>query len=243
MGKILVCKQNENLLLKKSKAFKYREIDLTALSCGASFDIEDKGDKLVGVSADEVDENPIYSIVTKEFGVYAKSAGVKSKIKVSFCDDGMMIVDVIEGGILIKPEEDVLLASRGVSEMPEVNLDNIYWVNADMLLSYKQYWSELKSIYTQDFEFIFKICGEVKNGLTSFGIQLIEEEVVDISGGEIAVLEAQIQQKEEAKRIKNGYNNIFGNTSKGYEFDDDDDEDEDEEDEDEDDDFDDGSNY
>lgn len=80
MSKILVCKENENLLLTKSKALKYKEVDLTSLTCGSPFDILDKEDKLVGVS-DDISENPIYSIVTDEFGLYAKSSGVTAKVK------------------------------------------------------------------------------------------------------------------------------------------------------------------
>lgn len=245
MSNILVCKQNENLLLKKSKAFKYKEIDLTALNCGTAFDLEDKEDKLVGVATDDVEENPIYSIVTNEFGLYAKSSNVKAKVKISFCDDGMMIVDVLDGAVIIKPEDDILLASRGVSELPQVNLDSIYWVNTDTLLSYRKYWKKLQSSHPQDFEFVFVLSGENRGGLTSFGIQLVTDEVIDISGGAIAVLESQMEKKEEAKQVKKGFNSLLQQTSSasGYEFDDDDEDEEDEDAYDEDDDVFDGSNY
>ena len=234
MSRILVCKDNEDLNLKKSKAFQYKSIDLTSLSCGSLFNIEDAGEKLVGVANEtgQADE-PIYTIVANEFGLYAMSDGISAKVKVSFCDNDMMVIDVLEGAVLIKPEDDVLLVSRGETQLPNVNLEKILWVNADMLLSYARYWGELKSRYVQDFEYVFVLKGENRDGkLESFGIKLVEEEVVDISGGKIAVLEAQLKAKEEALQAKKNFANLmkhYENTS--YEFDDDDDyEEEDEED-------------
>lgn len=234
MSRILVCKDDENLYLKKSRAFQYKDIDLTSITCGGAFSLEDNGEKLVGVSDNSAsDEEPIYTIVTNEFGLYEKSGGVKAKVKVSFCDNGMMVVDVLEGAVLIKPDEEVLLASRGVSELPSVNLDKILWVNADRLLSYAEYWGNLEMRHVQDFEFVFVLSGENNGGLTSFGIKEISDETVDISGGHIAVLERQIQLKEEAKQAKKGFNELVKEfSSSGYEFDDEDDEDEDDEDED-----------
>jgi len=235
MSKILVCKENENLLLTKSKALKYKEVDLTSLTCGNPFDVLDKEDKLVGVSSDDISENPIYSIVTNEFGLYAKSSGVTAKVKISFCDDGMMIVDILDGAIIVKPEDDVLLASRGVSELPQVDLNNIYWVNADMLLAYRKYWKDLQASHTQDFEFVFVLSGETKGALQSFGIQLVTDEVIDISGGAIATLQAMLEKKEEARQVKKGFANLLQQVSSGYDFYGDDDDDDDDEDYDEDD--------
>lgn len=242
MSKILVCKDNEDLALKKHRAFQYKDIDLTALRCGSAFSIEDKGDKLVGVESEIEDEEPVYTIVTNEFGLYAMSSGVQAKVKISFCDNGMMIVDVLEGAVLIKPAEEVLLASRGVSDLPNVDLNSILWVNADKILAYAQYWEGLKSKHTQDFEYVFVLRGENRNGLESFGIKAVPDETIDISGGHIAVLEAQMQVKEEARQAKRGFNALVEQASaSSYEFDED--EEEDYEDTEEDDDVDDGSGY
>lgn len=244
MSRILVCKDNQKLLLTKDRAFKYKTLDFLGVKCGQAFSIEDNDNSLKAVAEElNTQEEPIYSVVTKEFGLYAMSTGVSAKIKVSFCDDGYMIVDVLEGAILIKPEDDILLASRGISDLPNVHADGIEWVNADKLLSFKQFWGSMKDKYIQDFEYVFTIRGEVKGGLSSFGLKIEPDEVIDISGGAIATIEANAKMKEEAKQVKNSFKEIVNSATSGYEFDDDDDEDEEEYIEQEDDDFDDGSNY
>lgn len=245
MSKILVCKDDEDLVLKKSKAFKYKEVNFSGIQCSSVFSIED-GDSSLTAVTDELDQNeePIYSIITDEFGLYAMSQGVSAKLKISFCDDGKMIVDVLEGGILIKPEGDILLASRGVESMPAVQTEGINWVNASDILAFKKYWGSLKDTYIQDFEYVFVVKGEMRNKLSSFSIKIETDEVVDISGGKIATLEAQLQLKDEAKKAKNAFKDLVSNISgSGYEFDDEDDEEDSEEDQNDDDDFDDGSSY
>lgn len=242
---VLVCKDGQELKLNRSKAHKFTTIDLTELGCGKSFEFEAREDSLHGVPA-EMPEEMRYTLVTKEFGVYAMKDKVSAKIKVRFCDDGVMVVDLIEGAVLIKPEDDILLASVGVSSLPAVNEDEILWVDADKLLSYRQYWGGLKSSMTQDFEYVFIIKGGKIGGIESFGLRQITDETIDISGGYIAALEAELKKKEDAKKIQRGFAEIVaGSSVSGYAFDDDD-EDLDAEDEyveDEDDDFNDGSSY
>lgn len=226
---ILVCKDNENLLLTKSNAFQYKELDFTGVTSGQSFEIEDRVDKLVAVPSEGIDEDPIYTVVTDEFGLYAMSDKVSAKVKISFCDNGMMVVSIIEGAILVKPAGDVLLASRGVSNLPKVELDGIFWVNADKLLSYKKYWGTVKENYTQDFEFVFILKGDRKGSLHNFSITLIKDETIDISGGNVAVIEAQLKAKEEAKQVKKSFSSMVNQSKKPlYEFDDDDNDSEDE---------------
>lgn len=245
MSKVLVCKDDENLLLTRSKAHKFNKIDLTEIGCGKSFEFEAGDDSIVGVPAEQSD-NLKYTIVTKEFGLYAMKDKVSAKVKVRFCDDGMMVIDLIEGAVLIKPEDDVLLASVGVSELPSVVADNILWIDADKLLAYRDYWKGFKSSMVQDFEYMFILKGERISNTESFGVRLLNDETIDISGGYIAALEADKAKKEAAKKVQKGFAEIIaGSSVSGYSFDDDDDydEDESEEDEYEDDDYDDGSNY
>lgn len=246
MNKILVCKHDEDLMLTKSKGLNITTIDFTELSCGDTFSVKEENNKYIGVTESETDDNPIFSVVTNEFGLYAQSKGVKAKIKVSFCDGGMLIIDVLEGGILIKPEDEVLLVSRNMDNVPEVNLDSICWVTADTLLSFKQYWGKYKSLYNQSFEFVFEVSGELKyDELRSLNIRLISDEVVDISGGAIAVIEARDKKKEEARKVVKGYNTYLNavNSSSNFEFEDDEDIDTDEYIEDDDDFDEDGSSY
>lgn len=245
MSRILVCKDDEDLVLKKSRAFKYKEVNFSGVQCSSAFHIEDGDNSLTAVT-DELDtsEEPIYSIITDEFGLYAMSQGVSAKLKISFCDNGKMIVDVLEGGILIKPDRDILLASRGVESMPAVKADGIRWVNASDILSFKEFWGSMKDKYIQDFEYVFVVKGEMRNGLSSLSIRIETDETIDISGGKIATLEAQLQLKDEAKQAKNTFKDLVSNTSgSGYDFDDEDDEEDSEEDQNDDDDFDDGSSY
>ena len=245
MASILVCKEDEQMVLTKSNAYRFKTVDLSNIKCGDAFElVEDQNDfnKLIGVPADIEDEEPMYTILTNEFGLYAMDKDVSAKIKVSFCDNGMMLVTVIEGAVLIKPADDILLASRGVEELPDVKLDNVLWVDAEKILAYAKYWGNVKGRLTQDFEFMFNVKGKVLNGYSSFGIKSIEEEDVDISGGYSIILENEILAKEQARNIKKEFNSMTQKVSSSYTFDDDD-EDEIYYEEDDDEDFDDGSNY
>lgn len=224
MSSILVCSSNENLVLKRSKALQYKLIDLSGLSCGEFFDFVDSGEELTGIVTEE-QENPVYTLVTKEFGLYGFSNGVSTKVKINFCDNGMMMVDVIEGAVLIRPEGEVLLASRNVDGLPDVNVDEIFWVDAEKLLSYRSYWDGLKSKYIQDFEYVFELKGGKRNNLNSFSVKLIKDEVIDISGGHISAIEARLKTKEDAKIAKAAFDNLFRSSNTPLEFEDDEDED------------------
>lgn len=239
---IFVCKNNCSKKVTRSKALTYKSLDLSNLTTGQALDLNFSDGVIKGVPKESVtSDNPTYTILTDEFGVYAESKGVKAKIKVIFNDDGLMLVEVIDGGIFIKPEDNILFASRNMETAPAVDTDNILWVNADKLLSYRRYWNNKRGSYPQDFAFVFEISGEYVGSpctsrLETFTLRLLADEVEDISDGAIAVIEMQEKVHEEAQSAKKGFESLLQahNNSEGYDFDDDDD---DEEDEDEDDDF------
>lgn len=242
---ILVCKTDESLVLSRSKASHIKEINFNELKNGNSFNIVEEDGKFIGVASEEQEgdeDNPIYTFVTNEFGLYGMSHGMSAKIKIRFCDKGMMVIDLIQGGILVRPEDKVLLGTRGIETAPALNLNEIYWVNMDKLLSYAKYWLGLKSTYIYDFEYTFTVKGECINGMSHFGVHPHNDEDIDISGGAIAAVEAQLQAKAAAKQSRDWFNSLVAESSgSNYEFDDEDDYD-DTEDEYEDDDYD-GSDY
>lgn len=234
---VLVCGQGENLVLGKSKAFKYKELDFTGVSCGQAFHMDETENSLVAhVDSTKNADDVTYSIITDEFGLYAMSERIHAKVKVSFCDNGKMIVDLLDGIILIHPEDEIMSVSKNITEAPEVVLDRVLWVDANMILEYAQYWGTLKSNHIQDFEFVLDLKGEKRGTLESFGLKHIKEETIDISGGHIAMLEMEMRKKEEerekkemlhnqAVNVQNGFADLVSQyKDKSYEFDDDDEE-------------------
>lgn len=231
---VLVCGQGENLVLGKSKAFKYKELDFTGVSCGQAFCMDETENSLVAhVDSTKNADDVTYSIITDEFGLYAMSERIHAKVKVSFCDNGKMIVDLLDGIILIHPEDEIMSVSKNITEAPEVVLDRVLWVDANMILEYAQYWGTLKSNHIQDFEFVLDLKGEKRGTLDSFGLKHIKEETIDISGGHIAMLEMEMRKKEEEKEkkemlhnqavnVQNGFADLVSQyKDKSYEFDDD----------------------
>lgn len=162
----------------------------------------DDGESLVVKATGETPvEGTGYTFLCKEFGLYDDS--VSAKVSVIFCDNGWMLVTLLEGSFLIKHEDEILQPTVGSGSYPAVYKDEILWVDADKLLSGKKYFgSEFQQINWQDFEYIFTVSGCIKNKLLSFRCKHHYDEYIDLSLGYIAKLEEKLLRKkqEEASR-------------------------------------------
>lgn len=186
--------------------------------------------KTENVQLDETGE-PIYTFITKEFGLFGFEKGFKSLIEVKFCDEGTMIITLIAGSIVIRPDGNIIKASRAVgdSSVPNCKSDEILWINAEKLIQYVGYLAKFASRYPYDYEYYMEIGGSYEGHLESFKIREVHE-ANDISYGALAVVEAKEKRKEDAKqarkavRLLSSYNNNHtSNNSDDFDFDDDED--------------------
>lgn len=194
-------------------------------------------DSLVMKEADSTDkdanEEEVYTILCKEFGLFGYSHGVTAELSIIYLDNGYMLVTLWKGAMVCYLNNELVLPNVDCGDLPNFTNDDIYWVNAEHLLSYRKYMGA-KEYFMYDFEFSHILAGEVKGGLKSFRYKHIEEEDVDLSLGYYAQYEQTVLAKEEAKKASQ-FSKMFSPVSGSMqlEFDDDDFDDDDDEDEDE----------
>lgn len=166
----------------------------------------------------------VYMIPCKEFGLVDYN-NTKAKVSVILCDDGWMLLTLLDGAIVINLDDELLMPTVNC-DAPDVVKDDIKWVNINDILSYMTYWKEGKFPY--EYEWVFELAGGNINGMSNYKIHPVKEELIDISQGYIAQYELEKQNKEDVKRTQALMNTIVAsNMSDGVEFDEDDDEDED----------------
>lgn len=176
---------------------------------------------------------PVYTFITDEIGLYGLNKGVKSMLEIKLCDD-VMVVNLIAGSIVIRPEGKELKAIRGVEakDLPACNTKEIKWISVEDILSYAKSFAEYSDMFPFDYEYVVEIGGELgANGFSSFKIKK-SCEAYDISGGALAIKADELARKEdarEAKKMANTFTKVEEESA--YSFDDDD-EDEDDDDDD-----------
>lgn len=153
----------------------------------------------------QLDENgdPIYTFVTKEFGLYGLDKGFRSLIEIKFCDDGIMFINLIAGSIAIRPEGNILKASRAMdsSKIPNCTAKDILWVNAEKLLKYVGYLAKFADRYPYDYEYFIEIGGSYVDRMESISVRK-HCDATDISCGALAIKEAEEQNKAQAKEAR-----------------------------------------
>ena len=224
----IIVLNEEVSVLSRRGALKYKEVLFKDINTNDFISIVSNDDVLEVHKAEMSDTSEtVYTFVTKEFGLHGSSHGVKSKIKINFCDNGYMIVTIYDGSIIIKRGDDLLNASLNTSQSLSVDTQNILWVSAEDILSNLKFIDGFKGTYTQDFEYMLEVSGELKNDLRNFHMRVLKDETIDISGGIISMMEERLRQKEEAIRIQQGINSVLNQSLSSSVDDDDDDYDDD----------------
>lgn len=216
----------ENTIINRKKCHGYKHIKFDeGVETGSVITMETEDDTLL-IKA--TGEQPVvgtqYTFLTREFGLYG--GDLTAKVSIIFCDDGLMLVTLKEGSILITHEDQILQPAVGGDTYPPVYTDEILWVNADTLLSGKKYFGDdLQQVHWQDFEYVFTLSGGIKNGLRSFKCKHHYAEYIDLSLGYIDEMHKVIEKRQEAKSAKNMMDMFQKAPSTGFVFDDDDEED------------------
>lgn len=191
----------------------------------------------------EKDENPsgeeVYTVLCEEFGIVGGETGLKSRISIIHLDNGLMLLTLLKGALVIYLENELTILNVG--DIPAMNItqQSILWVNQKTFLDYGRYMGE-KGNFLFDYEFAFEIQGTNKTGNCDLHVQLLKQEDVDISLGYIAQWEQQRKNHADYMRTSSLMQAISQSSKLAdddYEFDDDeedyyDDEDDDYEEED-----------
>lgn len=210
----------ENRVLSRSKSHGYKYLKFSdEVETGSVIKLETEDDNLaVKVTGEQPVNGTYYTFLTKEFGVYGKD--IKALVSVIFCDNDWMLVTLKEGTILINHEDQILQPAVGEDAYPPVYADEIVWINAETLLSYKNYMKdELQKGHWQDFEYTYTVAGGIKGGLQSTTIKHHETESIDLSLGYIDELRKKLEKREEAKSARNMLDMFSNQSSSGMQFD------------------------
>ena len=220
--------------ITRSRALGCTALDLTDIEVGQAVDFKTNGSTIELHSTDsDESENPAYTILCKEFGVFGGNKNFSSKVSILHCDNGWMLVTLWEGAIIIKLDGKLMMPSTGVDTTPNVTESDILWVNCEKVQGYAKYLNH-KAPFVYDFEFMYIIKGFISSGMKSFSMKHVDDEDIDISAGQFLMAmqkKEQEKQAKEAKRLCKSFN--FG-TNQSLEFEDEDEDDEEDDDEDDD---------
>lgn len=199
--------EGKEVVLTRSKSHGYKTLKIGSdVEMASPIDFVTENDnELVLHAIEEEPEKLQYTFLCEEFGLYGykPKKGVSAKVSIIFCDDGKMLVTLLEGSLILKYNEDLIQPIVGDDKYPGVVADEVLWVNADMLLSHKQYFGDkIRQVHTQDFQYVFTLSGGKPSEGTSFILRRHTDEYVDLSLGHVAVMEDEERKKESAKRAQ-----------------------------------------
>ncbi len=222
----------------KRNASGYPEVYIEkGLTTGSLIEVVKQDGKISIVESKEVDntdEEPLYTFITKEIGLYNgdKDSKLRSAVSLIVCDE-YIVVTLFQGSIVFKPSagEGEMVASRDAVDLPICKTDEINWVGVQDILSFiteKDCYGKYCDKYPFDYEYLVGISGAKKYNCTSFGMKKLKDSL-DISGGVLAMKEVNDNLKEDMKKVKEMKNMFTQQNSGELEFDFDEDEEEDDE--------------
>lgn len=230
--KTFVGLEESNKVYKRSLAHGYKYLvidDEVKMASPLSFVTDTyEGENALRVTVDKTVEgkveNPQFTFMCKEFGIYGAKNNMYAKVSVIFCDDGNMLVTLLDGTLILNINDDLVQPVVGGMNTTKVVADEITWINADFLLARREYFTKVKfaNVNVHDFEYVFTLKADVD----SFTLRREDGEYVDLSLGYTALLEEQELKKKQALEAKKLVSLTTGGGSfSGFEFDDDDEDD------------------
>lgn len=210
--------------LSRKRAAGYKKIiidDSVVQPCAVDFVTEGDTLRIMGKPIEEDGEEPFYIILTKEFGVVGEASKFSSKISIIYCDNGWMLVTLMDGALILNLMNQLLAPCVNTEELPPFSEDNIYWVTEETMLSYAKYWDD-KSTYPYDFEFVFVVKGGVVRNMHTFNVSHIGDEDIDMSLGQFALQQQRLMMRQQAKEAKK-ISSMIGSSTSTMDWDDDDD--------------------
>lgn len=205
MNKLFIADKDFNREIPRTRAKGYKSVVVDeAVEMAMPFQFQTQGTNLVIVPTEMAEGEPeCYTVLCNEFGLVGGSQGFKSRVSVIFCDNGMMLVTLYHGGLVMNLDGQLLMPTVGDDFVtPRVVKDNIMWVDAEKLLAYSKYLGQ-KGYFMYDHEFMLELSGDNIKGMGNFVFRNIDEESIDISLGYVAQYEQQQIKKAEAREAQN----------------------------------------
>lgn len=204
MNKLFIADRDFSREIPRTCAHGYKSITIDPdVQLAAPYEFQTDGDTLVAMPVDAAEgEVDCYTMLCSEFGLIGGSTGARSQVSVIFCDNGMMLVTLYHGCLVMNLDDQLLMPIVGNDVVqPKVVKSQIMWVNADKLMGYKQYLGE-KGYFMYDYEFMLELGGDNIKGMGNFIFRQIDGETIDISRGYIAQYEQNQIKKQEANEAK-----------------------------------------
>lgn len=213
-------------IISREKAKGYKSVVLdSSVKMTSALAITSNEDKLLVTGTEGHEEEAQYMFVCKEFGLIAYNS-ITAKVHITFCDNGLMLVTLLDGALILRIEDEnggqsLIAPNVNLSgSLPSTSEENVYWVNADKLMSFAKYWGE-KSSFIYDFEFALELRGDRAGGVSNFKLTHLADEDIDISAGAFAMYLKKKEDKEQAKRSREIMSQLT-QPQGHFEFDDDD---------------------
>lgn len=194
-------------IITRAKAKGYKSISLDdSVQMTSALTVTSKADKLLISGSEGHDEEAQYMFVCKEFGLIAYNS-ITAKVHVTFCDNGLMLVTLLDGALILRIEDEngeqslIAPSVNLVNGLPSTSEEDVYWVNADKLMSFAKYWGD-KASFIYDFEFAFELRGDRVGGVSNFKLIHLTDEDIDMSAGAFAMYLKKQEDKEQAKRSR-----------------------------------------
>lgn len=228
--------------LERKRAFGYKNIEIADdVQFGTPVEFVTDGTTLRVQQLSEEPENndEIYTIVCKEFGLIGMEKGYSAKVSIMHCDDGWMVVTLHDGGVVLNIDDSLVMPTVGKSYSGKINPDDIRWISQDELASYMRYLG-IKGDFMYDFEFMLQLAGSVTGGCGNFRHRTFADEDIDISLGYVAQYEQKMQNRHqalEAKRLADSILNAKRSEEYAYDFEEEQAQEQQEDEDDEDDDY------
>ena len=161
------------------------------------FNIQDG--KLIATKSEDTSNAGDIAFIGRRFGLVGKEIGFTSKVDVLLLGDGLMLVTLIQGALVL--DLDGKLSPVAVGSIP-ANLavveNNIDWVTREHILQYIGYFDSQRE-YPYEFEFVFEFSGHADQGRT---IRHIAEEDADISMGYIQEHQRELAARQHTAQLQ-----------------------------------------
>jgi hypothetical protein len=223
MQKVFIANEDFEKEYSRSRAKGHTSIKVDDdVAVSDSIRIVTEGTTLAIKKDNEGSGDEVFTIPCKEFGL-TNYGDVSAKISVIFCDNGWMLVTLLQGALVLNLDGSLLMPTVGDVASTKVVKEDIFWVDAEKLLSYSKYFSDTQARFIYDIEFVFEVSGQYINGMTNFSLKPFHDEDVDLSLGYIAQYEQALENKKNAKDAKKMVSAMLNKSnSEPLDFDDDD---------------------
>jgi len=141
------------------------------------------------------------TLVTNEIGLFGGNK-LETIIDVVLMGESM-VVTIVKGAVVIKPDENAMIASNQVyaEQLPDFRLEDVVWVSADYLRGFCTRFGKYADMYTEDYLYELSVSGGIIGGMSSIVVSKYADSC-DMSLGKFAELERREEVHQQALKAK-----------------------------------------